>query len=82
MGIISFIFTLMVLLINYIIIILDIKVNDKLEVRTLLGVMGNTGKVFGAHNHLAFAKSDDSGNRINRDNGYFGYINPLPILEG
>ena len=60
----------------------DIKVNDKLEVRTLLGVMGNTGKVFGAHNHLAFAKSDDSGNRINRDNGYFGYINPLPILEG
>lgn len=60
----------------------DIKINNKLEARTLLGTMGSTGKVFGAHDHLAFAKSDDSGNRINRGNGYFGYIDPLPLLGG
>lgn len=60
----------------------DIKINDKIQKGSYLGILGETGKVFGAHDHLAFANSDDKGERINRDNGYFGYIDPLPIIKG
>jgi murein DD-endopeptidase MepM/ murein hydrolase activator NlpD len=59
----------------------DVKIGDIIEARTLLGKMGKTGKVFGAHDHIAFAESDESGKRINRTNGYFGYIDPVPILK-
>jgi hypothetical protein len=60
--------------------LINANIGDKIKSRTLLGIMGKTGAVFGAHNHFAIAKTDSQGNRINRDNGYFGYVDPLPYL--
>ncbi len=57
-----------------------IKIGELIESQICIGIMGATGKVFGAHNHFAISKADEKGNRINRDNGYFGYIDPLPFL--
>jgi len=56
--------------------------------KTLLGLMGDTGASVGAHNHIAFAKVNEScfdtkGNlisRLNKNNGYLGYIDPMPYL--
>ena len=43
--------------------------------------MGATGKVTGAHLHLGLRLSDSSGNAINTDNGFKGFVDPLPLLE-
>ncbi len=59
----------------------SVNVGDVIKKGTYLGMMGQTGKVFGAHNHFAIAKSDNKGNRINRQNGFFGYVSPIPFLE-
>jgi murein DD-endopeptidase MepM/ murein hydrolase activator NlpD len=58
----------------------ELKVGDTITEETYLGEMGATGKVFGAHNHFAISKADENGIRINRDNGYFGFIDPIPFL--
>lgn len=42
--------------------------------------MGSSGNVTGAHVHLGVRAADGSGNAINLDNGYKGFINPLPIM--
>jgi len=47
----------------------------------VIGKMGSTGKVTGAHLHLGLRLSDSSGNAINTDNGFKGFIDPLPLLE-
>lgn len=57
------------------------NIGDKINAGTPIGIMGATGKVFGAHNHFAIAKTDNNGNRINRNNGYFGYIDPMLYLK-
>lgn len=46
-----------------------------------IGVMGSTGNSTGAHVHLNLFQTDDSGVRLNRDNGFLGGINPLPFIE-
>lgn len=46
-----------------------------------IAVMGSSGNVDGAHLHLGLTESDENRNRINTNNGYKGFINPLPILE-
>lgn len=59
----------------------EIKIKDMLNEKTYIGIMGQTGKVFGAHDHFAIARANEKGIRINRNNGYFGYIDPLPFLK-
>lgn len=46
-----------------------------------IGKMGSTGNSTGAHVHLNLFNVDDSGVRLNRDNGFLGGIDPLPFLE-
>jgi len=46
-----------------------------------IGKMGSTGNSSGAHLHLNLFETDDNGVRLNRNNGYFGGINPLPFLQ-
>lgn len=46
-----------------------------------IGKMGSTGKTIGAHVHYEICLSDNKGNRINKNNGYGGYIDPLPYLK-
>jgi murein DD-endopeptidase MepM/ murein hydrolase activator NlpD len=47
---------------------------------TYLGDMGNTGKSFGAHDHIAFRKTTEKGYITNLENGYNGYVNPVDYL--
>lgn len=46
-----------------------------------LGVMGATGNTQGAHLHLGLRLANAQGQAINTNNGYNGFVNPLPILE-
>lgn len=46
----------------------------------VIGVMGNTGNSKGAHLHLGLKLTDSNGNSLNKINGYFGAIDPLPYL--
>lgn len=42
----------------------------------LLGYSDTTGNTTGPHLHFNLCKTDAQGNRLNQDNGYFGFINP------
>lgn len=42
----------------------------------LLGYTNNTGNTSGPHIHFGLVKTDKDGNRLNRDNGFDGFINP------
>lgn len=46
-----------------------------------IAVMGGTGNVSGDHLHLGLRTSDINGNAINLNNGYLGFINPLPTMN-
>lgn len=54
----------------------QLVVGQHIDAKTLIGKMGNTGKSFGAHDHIAMVETDSKGYRINRDNGYNGWIDP------
>ncbi len=41
-----------------------------------IGGTGNTGNSTGPHLHLGFGDTDSAGMRINRENGYYGFLNP------
>lgn len=43
----------------------------------LLGYAGSTGNSTGSHLHFNLCRTNDRGERINTDNGYKGFINPL-----
>lgn len=58
-----------------------VKVGQVLSPNEAVGRMGSTGKVTGAHLHLGLRQADSSGNAINLENGYKGFINPLPLIE-
>lgn len=58
-----------------------VKLGDVLSYGDKIGLMGTTGNVTGAHVHLNLFDVDDSGVRINKDNGFLGGVNPLPFLE-
>jgi murein DD-endopeptidase MepM/ murein hydrolase activator NlpD len=67
----------------------SIKLFWNVGVGTPLGVMGNTGASMGAHDHIAFMRVDktcfdEKGNlinRLNRDNGWLGYIDGTPYIQ-
>lgn len=58
-----------------------VKAGDKITKGQKIGVMGSTGNSTGPHLHLNLFAVDDNGVRLNRNNGYNGGINPLPLLE-
>ncbi len=55
-------------------------IDQKLPPVIPLGVMGGTGNVMGSHLHINRFKVDARGYRLNKDNGYLGGIDPLPLL--
>jgi hypothetical protein len=46
-----------------------------------IGVMGGTGNVTGPHLHLNVRPTDANKNVLNPNNGYKGFVDPLPILK-
>ena len=59
----------------------DVSMGQRLTKGEKIGIMGATGNTTGAHVHLNLFDVDNSGVRLNRDNGYFGGIDPLPFLQ-
>lgn len=50
---------------------------DTLFFQQEVGKSGNTGWSTGAHLHFGFYEVDDEGNKLNRDNGFDGYLHPM-----
>lgn len=61
---------------------LDLKLNQIIEPKQYLGIMGNTGDSKGAHNHFQIAKVNEKAERVYYNNGYLGYTDPRPYLRG
>lgn len=55
----------------------ELEVGQYIESGTYLGEMGQSGKVFGAHDHVEFKETTANGYVINIDNGYKGGVDPL-----
>ena len=58
-----------------------VKIGDQVKQGRGLGLSDNTGFSTGAHLHLTLKETDIQGNVLNRDNGYFGAITSLPLLN-
>jgi murein DD-endopeptidase MepM/ murein hydrolase activator NlpD len=58
-----------------------VKKGDVLNPWQSIGSSDNTGFSTGAHLHLTLKETDAQGNVLNRNNGYIGAINPLPLLN-
>lgn len=54
-----------------------VKEGDRLAFQQLVAYSDNTGWSTGPHLHFGFYEVDDQGNKLNRDNGFDGYLNPL-----
>lgn len=53
------------------------SVGDKVKKGQVLGETGNSGNTSGPHLHFNIVETDDKGNRLNKDNGYQGFLNAL-----
>lgn len=58
-----------------------LELGDTVKRGQVLGMMGSSGNVDGAHLHLGLTISDSNKVRLNTDNGYKGFVDPLPVLE-
>jgi hypothetical protein len=56
------------------------SIGNKIARGQKIGIYGSTGNVTGRHLHLGLRLADDSGDVINTDNGYKGFVDPLPAL--
>lgn len=62
----------------------EVKVinNQMVKAGDLIGLSDNTGKYTTAdHLHISLYEIDKNGTRLNRDNGYFGGIDPAPFFS-
>lgn len=59
-----------------------VRQNGPVKVGDLIGYADNTGFTTGDHLHFGLKKIDALGNTLNKDNGYFGAIDPAPYFNG
>jgi murein DD-endopeptidase MepM/ murein hydrolase activator NlpD len=45
-----------------------------------VGLMGSTGNTTGPHLHLGLRLTDLSGNPLNTNNGFKGFVDPMPVV--
>lgn len=55
------------------------KVGDKVKCGDLIGLSDNTGYSKGPHLHWGLKLTDESGNSLDKENGYLGAIDPLSV---
>lgn len=60
---------------------LDVENGDELKTGDLLGYADSTGYSSGDHLHFEVKEVDKDGRVLNQNNGYFGAIDPLPLME-
>lgn len=59
-----------------------VQKGDRVWSWQLIGLCDNTGQyTTGSHLHYGFALLDKSGNRLNTDNGYLGYVDQAPLIQ-
>ncbi len=61
--------------------IFRVKNWQKVKEGDMIGYTGNTGKSGWPHLHFGCYKVDSGGNILNKLNGYFGAIDPEPVLK-
>ena len=55
----------------------NVKLGQSVRIGQLVGLSDNTGNSTGSHLHFGLCQTNILGYRINRDNGFLGWINPL-----
>ena len=58
-----------------------VKVGDTVATGQQIGISDNTGNTTGPHLHFNICKTDANGYRIDKNNGYQGFENPLPFFS-
>jgi murein DD-endopeptidase MepM/ murein hydrolase activator NlpD len=53
---------------------------DKVQRGQPIGIMGDTGNTTGPHLHIGLRQADVSGNPLNTDNGFKGFIDPSLVI--
>lgn len=53
------------------------SLDQKVSKGQVLGLTGNTGNTTGPHLHISFTEGDADKNRLNKDNGFQGFLNIL-----
>jgi murein DD-endopeptidase MepM/ murein hydrolase activator NlpD len=59
---------------------LEVEMGEQVKIGQMIGRAGSTGYSTGVHLHFELKETDQHGNTINHDNGYFGAIDPTPFL--
>lgn len=59
---------------------IEVSLGDRVRTGQLVGFADSTGYSSGDHLHFEVKETDAQGNTINNDNGYFGAIDPLPLM--
>lgn len=60
----------------------NVAIGDRVQEGQQIGISNNTGNTNGSHLHFGLVQTDSSGYRLHKDNGYQGFIDPMPYLSG
>ena len=60
---------------------ISVSVGDKVIRNQVIGSSGNTGNTTGPHLHFNICHTDKNGYRTNQNNGYKGFVDPMPFLK-
>lgn len=58
-----------------------VSIGDNVTEGQVIALSNNTGNTSGPHLHFNLCRTNSNGTRINQDNGYKGFIDPLPFLK-
>lgn len=59
---------------------MDVHIGDRVWTGSLIGYADSTGYSSGDHLHFEVKETDSRGNTINNNNGFFGAVDPLPLM--
>lgn len=59
---------------------IDVHLDERVMTGQLIGYADSTGFSTGDHLHFEIKETDNKGNTLNNGNGYFGAVNPLPLM--